>query len=95
MNRYDVKTIDGVDFFYVGNDVNGNCKYAVNYRFFLHDADMDDSFEERYSLAKMRAKKCGFERELTSHIEPFFTIRPTEGLAKVARIIKNMRDALC
>lgn len=75
MNKYDVKTVNGVDFVYIGNDVNGNCKYAVNYRYFLKEEEMGESFEVRRSIAAQRAKKAYFDREITSHIEPFLVIR--------------------
>lgn len=82
MKQYDVKTVDGVDFIYIGNDVNGNCKYAVNFRHFLNGIAEEQegaTFEERRVLAWYRAKNCGFEKELKSHLEPFFVIRPYGG----------------
>ncbi len=92
MDEYNVKNVDGVDFIYVGNDVNGNCKYAVNYRYFLTNEEMGKSFDTRIKIARRRAKAAFFDRELKSHIEPFFVIRPTGNFAEVVRAIDNARE---
>lgn len=91
MNKYDVITVDGVDFIYIGNDVNGNCKYAVNYRYFLNECDMTQDFEMRRKLARGRAKKAFFDREIASHIEPFYVIRPVGRYLEVVRDIERAK----
>lgn len=90
MEKYDVRTSIGVDFIYIGNDVNGNCKYAVNYRYFLTKAEEDKLFNTRVEIARRRAKAAFFDREITSHIEPFFVIRPVGNFIEV---VKNINKA--
>lgn len=89
---YDVKTVDGVDFIYIGNDTNGNSKYAVNYRYFLNDAEMELAFNERRSIALFRAKQAFFDREIKSYPEPFFVIRPCGCFAETVRSIKRAKE---
>lgn len=90
MKKYDVKTVGGVDFIYIGNDVNGNCKYAVNYRAFLKEEEMNEEFAVRFELARKRAKKAFFDR-VSGHLEPFFVIRPLGNFATVVRHIQNSK----
>lgn len=92
MKKYDVKTVGGVDFIYIGNDVNGNCKYAVNYRAFLNEDEMSKRFKHRIILASFRAKAAFFERKLTSHIEPFYVIRTYDFAGTVQNIERAKRD---
>lgn len=91
MKKYDVKTVNGVDFIYIGNDVNGNCKYAVNYRYFLTKEDGDKLFTTKREIAQRRAKAAFFDRELTSHPEPFFVIRPIGCFTEVVRNINKAK----
>ncbi len=51
---------------------------------------MTEDFEKRREIAKERAKSVGFERELTSHIEPFFVIRSLR-LGDVAASIRLIK----
>lgn len=90
MKQYNVKTVDGVDFIYIGNDVNGNCKYAVNYRFFLQTNELNLPFEERYKIARSRAKAAFFDSERKSY-EPYFVIRP---VGNYVGCVKNIRAQL-
>lgn len=87
--EYNVRTVDGVDFIYVGNDVNGNCRYAVNYRYLLTHEEMSKPFDTRIEIARRRAKAAFFDRELKSHIEPFFVVRPIGNFAGVVRAMDN------
>lgn len=94
MDKFQVKTVNGVDFFYIGNDVNGNCKYAVNYRYFLNESEMDMDFGHRVEIAKNRARKAFFDRPIYSHIEPFFVVRPVGNFVKVVRKINEVKASL-
>lgn len=92
MSKYDVKTVNGVDFYYIGNDSNGNCRYAVNYRYFLKDEELSEPFAIRRELARNRAKKADFDREISSHLEPFFVCRPFGQFALYANNIKRWKE---
>lgn len=94
MKKNDVRTVNGVDFIYIGNDVNGNCKYAVNYRYFLNESEMSMDFEKRMEFAKNRAKAACFDRPIYSHLEPFFIIRPVGRYAEVVRAINKAKAEL-
>lgn len=85
MKQYDVKTVDGVDFIYIGNDVNGNCKYAISYRDFLKKSEAVLPFQERLNIARKRAKSLG-AREKGS-IEPYFVVKPCGNLYNYADIL--------
>lgn len=88
MKSYDVKTVDGVDFIYIGNDVNGNCKYAVHYRQFLRVYELILPFEKRLKIARERAKTAFFDRE-KSGIEPYFVVKPGGNFADCVRRIRQ------
>lgn len=88
MREYDVRTVDGVDFIYIGNDVNGNCKYAVNYRQFLRVYELSLPFEKRLEIARERAKAAFFDREKKG-VEPYFVVRPGGNFANIVRRIRQ------
>lgn len=85
MKQYDVKTVDGVDFIYIGNDVNGNCKYAINYRDFLKKSETVLPFQERLNIARKRAKSLDAREK--GGIEPYFVVKPCGNLYNYADIL--------